>query len=205
MANGYVTMRLATGKGGNMFDAKVQTVIDEVDRLRHQVDDHWQIPRDEALVLAQLVRLARCMSLCEIGVSYGFSTLHLAAATREHGGHVHAFEINEKKIAAATRHLTDAGLADTVTIHPGDARTVLPDVTPIRPYDFAFIDATKEQSFEYLEALWPRLGPRAMIVTDNTTTHRDELADFVADLRERSGGKSCQVAVGNGFELTLKS
>ena len=67
-----------------MFDAKVQAVIDQVDRLRDQVDDHWQIPAEEALLLAQLVRLHRAVSLVEIGVSYGFSTLHLAAAASEH-------------------------------------------------------------------------------------------------------------------------
>jgi hypothetical protein len=43
-----------------------------------------------------------------------------------------------------------------------------------------------------------------MLVTDNTSTHRDELAAFVGHLRAKSGGKSCEVPVGNGFELTLK-
>ncbi len=69
-----------------MFSESVRVVIDRVDRLRDQVDDHWQIPRDEAMVLAQLVRVGRCVSICEIGTSYGFSTLHLAAAASEHGG-----------------------------------------------------------------------------------------------------------------------
>jgi predicted O-methyltransferase YrrM len=186
-----------------VFDPKVQAVIDKVDALRQRVDDHWQIPRDEALVLAQLVRLGRCVSLCEIGVSYGFSTLHLAAATRECGGHVHGFEMSDKKVAAATAHLREAGLIDTVTIHPGDARETVAAVNPPTPYDFVFIDATKEQSFDYLNAVWPKLAPRAVLVTDNTTTHRDELAAFIAHLRSLPGVTSCDVPVGNGFELTL--
>jgi predicted O-methyltransferase YrrM len=188
-----------------MFDAQVQKVIDKVDALRNQVDDHWQIPRDEALVLAQLVRLGQCRSICEIGVSYGFSTLHLAAATREYRGHVHGFEMNEKKIAAATRHVTEAAMMDFVTIHAGDARQTIVEFMPSTPYDFTFIDATKEQSLEYLNALWPKLAKRAVIVTDNTTTHRDELASFVQSLRARPGVQSCDVPVGNGFELTLKT
>ena len=72
-------------------------------------------------------------------------------------------------------------------------------------YDFVFIDATKDQSFDYLESVWPKLAPRAVLVTDNTTTHRDELATFVAHLRLLPGVKSCNVPVGNGFELSLKS
>ncbi len=70
-----------------MFPDPIQSVIDRVD-LRATVDDHWQIPREEALLLAQLVSIGRFVSICEIGTSYGFSTLHLAAAaacgTRSH-------------------------------------------------------------------------------------------------------------------------
>ena len=42
-----------------MFPEPVQRVIDQVDQLRQQVDDHWQIPADEAALLAQLVRIGR--------------------------------------------------------------------------------------------------------------------------------------------------
>ena len=104
-----------------MFSERVQGVIDRVDRLRDQVDDHWQIPRDEAMLLAQLVRIGRCISICEIGTSYGFSTLHLAAAASEHGGRVHSIDADPKKVKAASESLTAAGLADVVTLHQGDA------------------------------------------------------------------------------------
>lgn len=187
-----------------MFSAPIQRVIDEVDRLREQVNDHWQIPRDEASVLAQLVRLGRCRSICEIGTSYGFSTLHLAAAASEHGGHVHTIDANPAKTAAATKHLTQAGLAGAVTFHQGRAQDVLARLEPAAPFDFVFIDAEKSQSLEYLEAIWPRLAPTCTLVTDNTTTHAEELAAFVAHLRSLPGVASCHVPVGNGFELTLR-
>ncbi len=105
-----------------MFSERIQTVIDRVDRLRDQVDDHWQIPADEALVLAQLISIGRCVSICEIGTSYGFSTLHLAAAARRQDGHVHTIDQDPKKVAAAAQNLRDAGLDDVVTMHQGDAR-----------------------------------------------------------------------------------
>jgi predicted O-methyltransferase YrrM len=186
-----------------MFAAKVQAVMDQVDALRHQVNDHWQIPRDEALVLAQMVRSAKCQSLCEIGTSYGFSTLHLAAAAGEHGGHVHTIDINPKKREAASKHLAQAGLDGHVTLHVGDAREVLKALKPARPFDFVFIDATKEQSMGYLESVWPLLAPRAMLVTDNTRTHAEQLSGFVSHLRSLPHATSCMVTVGNGFEWTL--
>src|SRR5690606_25046105 len=155
------------------------------------VDDHWQVPPAEALLLAQLVWLGRCASICEIGTSYGYSTLHLAAATQRVGGHVHTFDVSQKKFDAAGKHLAQAGLSDVVTQHLGDARELLKGVTPAQPFDFVFLDAVKEQSFEYLEAVKPRLAHRAVIATDNTTTHAKELAPFVAHLRALPNASSC--------------
>lgn len=186
-----------------MFSPQIQTVIDRVDQLRNQVDDHWQIPRDEARVLAQIVRIGRFRSLCEVGVSYGFSTLHLAAAAKAHGGHINAIDIDPIKIDAATANLTEAGLIDAVTLHLGDAREVLKTLAPAAPIDFAFIDADKPQSEAYLDALWGKLADRAVLITDNISTHHDELTDYLADLHARPGVTSCGVPVGNGFELTI--
>ena len=114
--------------------------------LRDEVDDHWQIPRDEAMVLAQLVRIGRCRSICEIGTSYGFSTLHLAAAASEHGGRVHSIDADPKKVKAAGESMKEAGLAEVVTLHEGDARAVLAGLKPQPPFDFVFIDATKDRA-----------------------------------------------------------
>jgi predicted O-methyltransferase YrrM len=187
-----------------MFSERIQTVIERVDRLRAQVDDHWQIPADEALVLAQLISIGRCVSICEIGTSYGFSTLHLAAAARRHGGYVHTIDQDPKKVAASSHNLRDAGLDDVVIMHQGDARQLITSIQPKTPFDFVFIDATKEQSDAYLDAVLPKLAPRCILVTDNTSTHAEELATFVKRLRSLPGFTSCAVTVGNGFELTVR-
>jgi predicted O-methyltransferase YrrM len=187
-----------------VFPTPMSAVIDRVDRLRDQVADHWQIPREEALVLYQVVRIGRCASICEIGTSYGFSTLHLAAATKDIGGHVHSIDQDPRKILAAAGNLQEAGLADVVTLHQGDARAVLLEIQPHSPFDFVFIDATKAQCDEYLDAVWDKLAPSCILVTDNTTTHADELALFVSRLRSLPGFTSCGVSVGNGFELTVR-
>lgn len=187
-----------------MFSPRIQAVIDRVDRLREEVDDHWQIPRDEALVLAQIVRAARCRSIVEIGTSYGFSTLHLAAAAAGHGGQVHTIDRDPKKTAAATANLREADLLDVVTLYRGDALVVLGEIAPAEPIDFLFIDAAKSECDAYLDAALPKLGERGMIVTDNTLTHADQLAPFVARLRGLPGFASAAVPVGNGFEWTVR-
>lgn len=187
-----------------MYPERIKTVIDRVDQLRDQVNDHWQIPRDEALFLAQLVRIGRCVSICEIGTSYGFSTLHLAAATSELGGHVQSIDLDPRKVAAATENLEEAGLAAFVTLHQGDARQVLRSLSVQHPLDFLFLDAAKAQSDEYLDAAWDKLAPACVIVTDNTSTHPQELATFVDRLRTLPGFTSCAVPIGNGVEVSVR-
>jgi predicted O-methyltransferase YrrM len=187
-----------------MISDLAQAVIDRVDHLRHEVDDHWQIPRDEALFLAQLVRIGRCVSICEIGTSYGFSTLHLAAAAAGQRGHVHSIDQDPRKLQAASNYLAQAQLAGFVTLHQGDARLVLASLDVQQTLDFVFVDATKSQCDEYLNAVWKKLAAECMIVTDNTGTHAHELGTFVARLRALEGFTSCDVPIGNGLELTVR-
>src|SRR5262249_28060326 len=131
-------------------------------------------------------------------------TLHLAASAAEHGGHVHSIDRDPRKIQAAMASLREAGLDGHVSFHEGDARILLAGIYPSSPFDFVFIDATKDQCDEYLNAVWDQLAPNCLLVTDNTTTHADELASFVSRLRSLPGFTSCSVTVGNGFELTLR-
>ncbi|MCC5829958.1 MAG: class I SAM-dependent methyltransferase [Phycisphaeraceae bacterium] len=187
-----------------MLSGKVAEVVAKVDALRGQVDDHWQIPADEALVLMQIVLIGGFKSICEVGHSYGFSTLHLAAAAQRNGGHVYSFDLSEKKHDAAGAHLAEAGLADRVTFTVGDARKTLEQVEPEAPYDFVFIDAVKQQSDAYLDVLLPRLAPRVAIALDNTRTHRRELGAFVQRIRALEGFVGCDVEIGNGFELAFR-
>jgi predicted O-methyltransferase YrrM len=187
-----------------MFEPAVQNVMDQVDRLRHEVDDHWQIPRAEAELLAQLVRLGNCRSIAEVGTSYGYSTLHLAAAAAENAGHVYAAERDPRKVELTRQHLKQADLADYATIYQGTGQAVLAALEPAEPIDFLFLDAVKRECFEYLDAAWPLLAPRAAIATDNALTHAEELASFITHLRALRGVHSTTIAVGNGLELSLR-
>ncbi len=186
-----------------MFSPEIQRVIDRVDRLRNEVDDHWQIPAEEGRLLAQLVRLAGSKSICEIGTSYGFSTLHLAAAAARHEGVVHTFDIDDRKVVAAREYVQDAGLGKFVFFHCGRAQDLIGSIELNAPFDFVFIDAWKSESETYLDAVLQRIGKRCVLVTDNTDTHADQLNDFVKRLRNLEGAISCNISVGNGIELTI--
>lgn len=186
-----------------MFEPQIQRVMDQVDDLRNKVDDHMQIDKEQALLMAQIVRIGCCRSVCEIGVSYGYSTLHWAAVMKETGGHVHAVEIAEKKVKAATDHLTQAGLIDLVTIHHEDGRVACKNLQPAEPFDFIFIDAAKEQSIDYFNALRDKLADRCIIAADNTGNLASKMKPYVDFIRAFGNAKTCDVPIAHGFELTI--
>ncbi len=188
-----------------MLTHNAQEVAQMLEAQAKVVDDAWQIPASEAVALHQIAVVSGCRSILEIGVSYGYSTLHLAHAAKINKGHVHAVEFNDRKYTEATQNLTRADLLEHVTIHLGSAQEIIPHLTPDIPFDFFFIDATKAESFEYLEAAWPKLANRCIIVTDNTTTHADELTDFCQHLRSHPEIiSSAAIDIGNGFELSVR-
>jgi predicted O-methyltransferase YrrM len=175
-------------------------VMDELDRLRTR-DDAWQIPRDEARALYDLVLKHRYKTGVEIGTSYGFSALHFAAALRDTGGTLHTIDISPKKYDASRDAFERAGLSDIIVSHLGDALNILPTI--LGDFDFAFLDAAKDQSRSYFKLTWPRIRVGGVLLTDNVTTH-EELAAFVKFLRAQPDAKSSTLSVGNGVEVTYK-
>ena len=68
-----------------------------------------------------------------------------------------------------------------------------------------FLDADKASTPACFEALWPRLGHNAVIVTDNIVSHADELGEFVAHLRRHPNLCSMLVDIGSGWNCPSKS
>ena len=126
--------------------------------------------------LGLLVKIAGARRIVEIGTSGGYSTVWLATAAAETGGHVTTLEIDPAKIERARRNLSDAGIAERVTILEGDAHKTL--ATLEAPYDLAFLDAEKETYVDFLKPLVKLLRPGGLLIADNLLSHAEELAGF---------------------------
>ena len=186
-----------------LYDAKILAAIDELDALRKTRDDHWQIPRVEGDLLHHIALTANAKTIVEVGTSYGFSGLFWGAALQHTGGQLHTIDISEKKFNSSRQTFANAGLAQTIINHLGDAQQVLRTIDG--PIDLAFIDADKPNCRAYFDLLWPKLRPGGAILTDNATTHRTELADYISYLRSLPNATSTEIAVGNGIEWTIKT
>ncbi|OGO50777.1 MAG: hypothetical protein A2148_03550 [Chloroflexi bacterium RBG_16_68_14] len=123
-----------------------------------------------------LVKIAGARRILEVGTSGGYSTVWLATAAGETGGHVTTLEIDPAKIERARRSLSDAGMDDLVTIVEGDGRQTL--ATLDGPFDLAFLDTEKELYLDFLEPLVRLLRPGGLLVADNLLSHADDLAGF---------------------------
>jgi predicted O-methyltransferase YrrM len=180
----------------------IQSLIDELDVLGKTRNDAWQISKEEGELLCQIALSTNARVIVEVGTSYGFSGLYWGAALLRTGGVLHTIDADLAKVESAKKTFTAAGLNAVITTHLGKAADVL--ATMKGPFDLAFIDADKPTTRAYFDLIWPKLRPGGSVITDNATTHRQELSDFVSYVRSLENGSSKQVAVGNGIEWTVK-
>jgi predicted O-methyltransferase YrrM len=103
-------------------------------------DAFMPIGRDAGRFLYQLARCRPAQVIVEFGMSFGLSTICLAAAVKDSGtGRVITTEMEPTKVRRATEHLQEAGLLDYVEIREGDALNTLTKIDG--PIDLVFLTA----------------------------------------------------------------
>lgn len=123
--------------------------------------------------------------IVEFGTSFGISTIYLAAAARETGGHLIGTELTPEKAERARANLREAGLAKFAEIRVGDALHSLANLT--KPVDLLFLDGWKDLYVPILDLAYPALRPGTLVLADNIATFADELAPYMAKVRDRDG------------------
>jgi predicted O-methyltransferase YrrM len=185
------------------IEPQILRMIDELERLRSERDDHWQVPREEGELLHQLAVVSGAKLIVEAGTSYGFSGLFWGAALKRTGGVLHTIDNDPHKVDSSRKTFERAGLANVVVNHLGNARDVLPTIGGV--IDIAFLDAGNKRTVrELFDPLWPRVRKGGWVATDNATTHRADLAPFVSYVRSLPGAASTEIPIGNGIEWTVK-
>ncbi len=191
-------------------ERRLRTLLDELAEFGRQ-NDARETERDRRLLnitpetgqfLAILLRAVCAQRILEIGTSNAYSTIWLAWAATETGGHVTTIERAADKVAMARTNLQRAGLTERVTVVHGPALDVLADLPG--PFDLIFLDADRPSYDSYLDLLLPRLRRGGLLVTDNVTSHAAELADFLRRLKTQPEVDTVTLPLGNGEELTYK-
>lgn len=185
-----------------LFQHDTWEQIVQTRKLVDERDDARSLPQVSAEFLHGLVLSGGFRRGVEVGTSYGYSGLWIGAAFQQNNGTLVTVEREPAKVQHARATFARAGLDDTVSVLAGDATTLLGELDG--PFDFVFLDTNKDITLRCYELLWPKLAHRATIVTDNATSHAEELAEFLAAVREGAHLCSTLVPVGSGIELTIK-
>lgn len=163
------------------------------------------VGREAGTLIYLLATGAQSRRILELGSSYGYSTVWLAAAARATGGKVLSLELREFKIEHARQALTRAGLSTRVEFHAGDCLQTLKTLPG--PFDFVLLDVWKDLYLPCLELVHPKLAPGGVIVADNMLLPevvRPKAEAYRKRVRELGDMDSVLVDVGNGIELSRK-
>jgi predicted O-methyltransferase YrrM len=115
-------------------------------------------------VLSTLVRAANARRAVEIGTLGGYSALWIARALQP-GGMLDCFELDVERAQFALEHVTRACPPITLSVYIGPALEHLDKV--LKPVDFVFIDADKENYPNYLEWAARSLRQGGIVAMDN--------------------------------------
>jgi predicted O-methyltransferase YrrM len=190
----------------NSIAALLSDMETEAKKVSESTNDKWLMPRslhpDAAKLLNLLAKAAGAKRMLEIGTSVGYSTVHLALAAQETGGHVTTLELLPAKYEQAKANLLRGGLSDVVTQHLGDALEILPTLSG--PWDLVFLDPEKE----LYEQAWKKFSSKVriggVVVADNVVSHASDLSGYVEMIRADDRFETVTVPIGQGLEISYR-
>ena len=157
------------------------------------------LERETGRWLRLLVLATSARAILEVGSSNGVSTLWLASAAAETGGHVTGTELLPERAAEANANLAEAGLGRVATVRAGDAAGTVAGLPG--PFDLVFIDAEKDDYIAHFGRVVGKVRPGRLVLADNVISH--DLSAYQAMLRARPDVETVTVPIGRGVEMSV--
>jgi caffeoyl-CoA O-methyltransferase len=137
---------------------------------------HLQSSWHQGGFLSMLSKIKNPSYILEIGTFTGFSSLCLAEGLVENGA-LHTIELRAEDAITAIEYFKQSPRASQLKVHTGDAKAIIPTLTPL--WDIVFIDADKTGYIDYYELVLPRLNNDGLIIVDNVLFHGEVLAPTI--------------------------
>jgi len=146
---------------------------DVLRRLREETASHprvsMQISPEQGQFMALLIHFLGARRTLEIGVFTGYSSLVVALALPE-DGRIIACDVSEEYTSVARRYWREAGVERKIDLRLRPAVQTLDDLIALGQagsFDFAFIDADKENYDGYYERCLTLIRTGGLIAVDN--------------------------------------
>ncbi|MBK8908038.1 MAG: class I SAM-dependent methyltransferase [Rhodospirillales bacterium] len=132
-----------------------------------------QISPEQGQFMALLVQMLGARRILEVGTFTGYSALSMALALPA-DARIIACDVNEEWTAVARRYWAEAGVAERIDLRLAPALETLQalvDEGQAGSFDFAFIDADKQNYQAYYEQSLILVRPGGVIAVDNVLWH----------------------------------
>jgi predicted O-methyltransferase YrrM len=164
-----LTARAASGQ-----TAELQTLLSQI---KSADTDQLAVSEEDGRFLRVMIVTSGATRVLEIGGAFGYSAVWMGLGLRQTGGRLTSIEYDAARAKAAAENIRKAGLADIVTVIPGDAFTEVPKLHGV--FDFLFLDAWKRDYKRFFDLLLPRLRPRGLFLAHNVVNKQTEMRDFL--------------------------
>jgi len=133
-------------------------------------DGEWQTAPEQGPVLEMLLRLLNARRVLEVGTFTGYGTLWMAL-TLPPGGKVISLDVRPEFPAVGQPFWQEAGVSDRIDLRIAPAEKTMDALLAegaAGSFDFAFIDADKENCVRYYEQCLALVRPGGIVAVDNT-------------------------------------
>ena len=172
-----VAATLATPTAQSQIPADVARLLSGIKAADR---DQLAVSEEDGRFLRVLVATGNVKRALEIGGAHGYSAIWIGLGLRQTGGRLTSIEFDPARAAAAAANVRRAGLADVVTVVPGDAFKEIPKLAGT--FDFVFLDAWKPDYKRFFELVFPRLTPRGLFLAHNVVNKQGEMRDFLTTI-----------------------
>lgn len=177
-----------------------------------------QISPEQGALMALLVHMVGAHRAIEIGTFTGYSALVVAEALAS-GGTLVACDVSEQWASIGKEYWRKAGVLNKIDLRIGQALDTLEELTRSgqrRSFDFAFIDADKQNYGKYYESCLRLVRPGGIVCIDNVfwggsvadPTRKDEDVQAIRNVTQKIHADervdAVMVPVGDGLLIARK-
>ena len=201
-----ISLLVFAGVGSRQAPAS-STLSPDLTKLLQQIKaadtDLLAVSEEDGRFLRVMVASSGATRALEIGGANGYSAIWIALGLRQTGGHLTTIEYDPARARAAADNIRRAGLADIVTVVPGDAFKEIPKVSG--EFDFVFLDAWKRDYKRFFDMVFPRLRPRGLFLAHNVVNKQSEMPDFLNVIQNNPAAMTTIIRPsGEGMSVSVK-